>query len=166
MPANKYEFLTEWRIAAPQELIFEILKDGKEYPRWWPDVYLKADYQPSGRADGIGDRVTLLTKGWLPYRLRWTAETIHYDTPRTIEIRATGDFDGRGVWLLESEGDETHIVFDWRLRADKPLIRWFSLFLKPIFKWNHSWAMARGYESLCREIEQRKLERHVPRPLT
>jgi hypothetical protein len=159
MPANEYEFLTEWRVAAPPELIYEILKNSREYPRWWPEVYLKADYESSGRADGIGDRVTLLTKGWLPYQLRWTAETVNYEKPRTIEIKATGDFVGRGVWLLESAGDQTHITFDWRLRADKPLIRWFSPLLKPIFKWNHAWAMARGYESLCREVERRNNEK-------
>jgi hypothetical protein len=158
MPANEYEFLTEWHVLAPQELIYDILSDAREYPRWWPDVYLKAEFEPSGRADGIGDRVTLLTKGWLPYRLHWTAETVYRDKPHTIEIKATGDFVGRGVWLLESDGDHTRIRFDWRLRADKPLIRWFSPVLKPIFKWNHGWAMARGYERLCHEAERRKTE--------
>ena len=158
MPANEYEFLTEWHVLAPQELIYDILSDAREYPRWWPDVYLKAEFEPSGRVDGIGDRVTLLTKGWLPYRLHWTAETVYREKPHTIEIKATGDFLGRGVWLLEADGDHTRIRFDWRLRADKPLIRWFSPVLKPIFKWNHGWAMACGYESLCREAERRKTE--------
>ncbi len=158
MPANEYEFLTEWHIAAPRELVYEILKNAKDYPRWWPDVYLKVDYEPSGRADGIGDRAILLTKGRLPYRLRWTAETVHHDKPRTIEIKATGDFVGRGVWGLEPEGDGVYITFDWRLRADKPLLRWLSPLLKPIFKWNHGWAMARGYESLRREVERKMME--------
>jgi uncharacterized protein YndB with AHSA1/START domain len=42
MPANEYEFLMEWRVSAPPELVYEILRDAREYPRWWPDVYLKA----------------------------------------------------------------------------------------------------------------------------
>jgi len=63
MPANNYQFLTEWQVDAPRELIYEILKEGKDYPNWWPDVYLNAGYQPSGRADRTGDRVTFLTNG-------------------------------------------------------------------------------------------------------
>jgi len=155
MPANEYAFLTEWRVAAPCELVYEILKEGKDYPRWWPEVYLHADYEPSGRTDHIGDRVTFFTKGWLPYRLRWTAEVVRHAKPHTIEIKATGDFVGCGIWLLESEGSGTHIAFDWRLRADKPLLRWLSPLFKPIFRWNHAWAMERGHESLCREIKRR-----------
>jgi hypothetical protein len=156
MPANDYQFLTEWQVDAPHELVYEILKEGKDYPNWWPEVYLRADYQPSGHAEGIGDRVTFLTKGRLPYRLRWTAEVLRRERPKTIEIAATGDFVGRGVWRLEPACQRIHVSFDWRLRADKPLVQGFSLIFKPLFEWNHHWAMARGYESLCREIERRR----------
>jgi hypothetical protein len=155
MPANEYRFLTEWRIAAPRELLYEILKEGKDYPQWWPEVYLDARFTPSGRADHTGDRVAFLTKGWLPYRLRWTAIVARHERPHTIEITAEGDFVGRGVWHLAAAGAETAISFDWRLRADKPLLRWLSPLFKPLFKWNHHWAMARGRESLQREAQRR-----------
>jgi hypothetical protein len=151
MPANQYQFLTQWHIQAPCELLYEILKEGKDYPRWWPDVYLGASFEASGRADHVGDRVTFLTKGWLPYRLHWTAEVVRHERPRTIEIKATGDFVGRGIWRLEPAGAGTNVSFDWQLRADKPLLRWLSPLFKPIFKWNHGWAMARGRERLCQE---------------
>lgn len=155
MPANNYEFLTEWRVRAPIELVYNILREGKEYPRWWPDVYLDAKLEPSGRADRVGDRVVLLTKGRLPYRLRWTAISERFDPPREIEISAEGDFVGRGVWRLEQQGDETYITFDWRLRADKPLLSLLSPVFKPIFKWNHRWAMDTGLERLREEVQRR-----------
>jgi hypothetical protein len=157
MPANEYQFLTEWRVAAPRPLLYEILKEGKDYPQWWPDVYLAAKWIPSGRPDHIGDRVELLTKGWLPYKLRWTAISEAYDAPRRIEIRAEGDFVGRGVWDLKDEGHLTYITFDWRLRADKPLLRWLSPLFKPLFQWNHHWAMSTGLKRLKLEA-QRRLE--------
>lgn len=152
MPANEYAFLTEWNVTAPIELVYDILKDGKEYVRWWPDVYLAAEYIPSGAANGIGDQVKLLTKGWLPYKLRWTATAERYEQPHTIAITASGDFEGRGVWSLQQRRKECHITFDWRLRADKPLLRWLSPVFKPIFKWNHRWAMEKGYMRLQEEI--------------
>jgi hypothetical protein len=157
MPANDYVFLTEWRVRAPQALLYDILREGKDYPQWWPDVYLDAKFEPSGRADRVGDRVVLLTKGWLPYRLRWTATSERYDPPREIEISATGDFVGRGVWHLEQQGDETYITFDWRLRADKPLLRWLSPLFKPLFRWNHRWAMKTGLVRLREEVARRMM---------
>ncbi len=156
MPANNYQFLTEWQFDAPRELIYEILKEGGDYPNWWPEVYLEACRQQSERDEGAGARVTFLTRGWLPYRLRWTAEVARQESPHTIEITATGDFAGRGVWRLEPAGSGTCVSLDWRIRADKPLLRLLSPVFKPLFEWNHKWAMARGYESLCREIERRR----------
>lgn len=156
MPANDYQFLTEWEVDAPREVLFEILKDGKDYPRWWPAVYLEAQHMPSGRADKLGDRVRFLTRGWLPYRLIWTAELIRHEPPDLIEISATGDFVGRGVWRLAAGIGSTLITFDWKLRADKPLLKWLSHRLKPVFRWNHKWAMDRGIESLEAEVRRRQ----------
>lgn len=163
MPANEYQFLTEWRVAATCELLYEILKEGKDYPRWWPEVYLDAQSHPSGRADHVGDRVDFFTRGWLPYRLHWTAEVVRHERPHLIEIKATGDFVGRGVWQLTPDGTTTRVTFDWRLRADKPLLRWLSPVCKPIFKWNHHWAMARGFESLRHEAARRAALATAPR---
>jgi hypothetical protein len=42
MPANNYQFLTEWQVDAPLELFYKTLKEGEDYPNRWPDVYLNA----------------------------------------------------------------------------------------------------------------------------
>lgn len=148
MPANFYEFQTRWDVPAPREVLYEILRDGKDFPRWWPEVYLNAKTLED-------ERVALLTRGWLPYRLRWTAEVRRQVPPETIEISATGDFVGSGVWHLDAAGDVTHIRFDWQIRADKPLLRWFSPVFKPLFKWNHQWAMSTGLRRLKAEASRR-----------
>lgn len=159
MATNEYQFFTEWRVEGDLAVLFEILRDGKDYPRWWPDVYLDARSTPSGRSDHIGDRVDLLTKGWLPYKLRWTAEVARLAPFESIEISASGDFVGRGVWHLRPEGRDVLVTFDWRIRADKPFLRWFSPVFKPIFSWNHRWAMSTGLSRLKNEIERRTRER-------
>jgi hypothetical protein len=70
-------------------------------------------------------------------------------------IEAEGDFVGRGVWTFRPDRDHVEIELDWRIQADKPLLRWLSFILKPIFALNHAWAMARGRESLVRELTRR-----------
>ena len=48
------------------------------------------------------------------------------------------------------------VTYDWRIRADNPLLRALSFVLRPLFAWNHRWAMARGEESLRAELVRRR----------
>ncbi|MDA0256552.1 MAG: hypothetical protein O3C25_02265 [Chloroflexi bacterium] len=47
------------------------------------------------------------------------------------------------------------LSYDWRVRAEKLLLRRLSWLLRPLFAWNHRWAMAQGERSLRRELERR-----------
>ncbi len=60
------------------------------------------------------------------------------------------------MWTFEPEDGGTHVRFDWNIVAEKPLLKYLSFLLKPIFRGNHAWAMRRGEESLAREIERRR----------
>jgi hypothetical protein len=53
-------------------------------------------------------------------------------------------------------GSEYHFVTNWRVRAAKPLLRYLSFLLRPVFAANHHWAMARGEESLKLELLRRR----------
>ena len=68
---------------------------------------------------------------------------------------ASGDFEGRGIWTFEQDGSWANITYDWKIKAEKPLLRYFSLVMKPLFSANHRWVMAKGEESLKLEIERR-----------
>ena len=75
--------------------------------------------------------------------------------PAGFTIEATGDFLGRGIWSIEKDGDGVNVIFDWRLRTEKPLLRYLSFLFKPLFRANHRWAMARGQEGLQKELDAR-----------
>jgi hypothetical protein len=124
--------------------------------RWWPDVYLKVTELDHGDARGIGKRVRLLTKGRLPYRLRWEFVVTESRKPYGFTLQATGDFVGRGIWTFEQQGTSVLATYDWNIAAEKGLLKNLSLILKPVFSWNHHWAMARGDESLRRELARRR----------
>jgi hypothetical protein len=156
MPANDYVFLTRWRVEGKAEEAFDILNDVPGYLRWWPEVYLAVENLALGDRDGIGKTHALLTRRKLPYRLRWNARIIDKRRPSSFSIEASGDFVGRGVWSLVEHSQHLDIEFDWRLRAEKPLLRYLSFLLKPLFRWNHRWAMARGEEGLRRELVRRR----------
>ena len=146
--SNEYAFITRWRVEASIEEVSEILDDAEGLVRWWPSVYLDAHKRPDGTVD-------LYTKGWLPYTLRWSFRVTERHAPQGFSLEAWGDFVGRGEWTLVQDGPIADITYDWRIRADKPLLRYGSFIFKPIFAANHRWAMARGEQSLRLEVRRR-----------
>jgi hypothetical protein len=154
--ANDFRIVTYWRVEATAVEVAAVLTDAEALPRWWGQVYLAVAVVAAGDADGIGRQVTVLSKGWLPYHIRWTGELVAADLPRSWSIRATGDLVGEGVWMLTEADGWTDAVYDWRVSADRPLFRWLSPLLAPVFAWNHRWAMARGEVGLRLEVVRRR----------
>jgi hypothetical protein len=154
--SNQYHFVSRWRVEGTCGEVADILGDPLSFPRWWPAVYLDVRETAPPGANGLGRRVALVTKGWLPYTLRWEFEVVELHYPHGLAIEAAGDFDGRGVWTFEQAGRFVDITYDWRLRAEKPLLRTLSFLLKPLFASNHRWAMAQGEQSLRLELLRRR----------
>ena len=153
---NDYHFVTRWRVEATCGEVADVLGDPLALARWWPSVYLAVEELRPPDARGLGRRVRLHTKGWLPYTLTWAFEVVESRYPHGFTIVADGDFDGRGVWTLTQNGRFVDVEYDWRIRAEKPLLRRLSFLLKPLFEANHRWAMARGEESLQLELARRR----------
>lgn len=162
MGLNEYHFITVWRIQSTPQEITNILGDGAGLMRWWPSVYLDVYEVAPGEGDGLGKVVSLYTKGWLPYTLRWQFRITEVRHPFGFTLKAWGDFVGRGIWTFEPESSPAgdgrpwvRVTYDWQLTAEKPLLKYFSPILKPVFSANHQWAMARGEESLNLELARR-----------
>jgi len=154
LPTNQYHFITRWRIQGTTEEIAQILSDPPSLARWWPSVYLEVRELDPGDARGLGRQIDLYTKGWLPYTLRWQFRVTEIAS-NGFTIQAEGDFVGRGIWTFEQDGDWAIGTYDWKIVADKPLLRYLSFLMKPIFAANHHWAMAQGERSLKLELARR-----------
>ena len=151
---NDYHFITHWRVESTIDEVSRILSDASDLVRWWPSVYLEVKTLEPGDEHGLGKVVRLYTKGWLPYTLRWDFRVTEV-RPNGFTLVAWGDFDGRGIWTFGQDGPWVNITYDWKIKAEKPLLRYFSFIMKPIFSANHRWAMARGEESLKLELARR-----------
>jgi polyketide cyclase/dehydrase/lipid transport protein len=154
--SNRYEFITHWRVEGTCGEVADVLGDPQGLPRWWPSVYLDLEEIRPPDERGLGHRVRVRTKGWLPYTIRWEFEVVESRYPHGFAIVANGDFEGRGVWTFEQDGPFVNVTYDWRLAAEKPLLRSLSFALKPLFEANHRWAMAQGEESLKLELTRRR----------
>jgi uncharacterized protein YndB with AHSA1/START domain len=143
---GEYVFVDEWDVRAPVEEVFEALADARTYPAWWRPVYLSVE------ADGppeVGRTSRQHFKGRLPYTLTTTSTIVRLERPHVVEADVEGDLSGRGIWTLtEPESRAVHVRFDWRVNADRPLLRYLTPVLRPLFRWNHDWAIARATEGL------------------
>ena len=142
--SNQYQFFSRWRVEGTCGEVADVLGDATSLPRWWPSVYLSVEELQPPDARGLGRRARLHTKGFLPYTLIWELEVTETRYPFGFTLVVTGDFDGRGVWTFEQDGPVVNVTYDWRLRAEKPLLRNLSFLLKPLFEANHRWAMVSG----------------------
>jgi quercetin dioxygenase-like cupin family protein/uncharacterized protein YndB with AHSA1/START domain len=143
---RRYVFVDEWDVDAPIEAIFDALADARTYPDWWGRVYrsVEADGPPR-----LGQISRQHFKGLLPYQLRTSSEIVRLEPPNQVGAKVVGDLRGDGLWTLtQREGGRVHVRFDWIVYADKPLLRTLTPLLRPLFRWNHGWAIARAREGL------------------
>jgi hypothetical protein len=152
MTAKDFEFISVWRLQATMPEVFDVLADGLSMPIWWPAVFLDScELEPAG-ANGLGRVLDQHAKGWLPYTLHWQSRLTDKEPCSRLTVEARGDFVGWGRWTLAQDGEWTVATYAWNVRLNKPVLRRFTSVMEPIFSANHSWAMARGEESLALEI--------------
>jgi uncharacterized protein YndB with AHSA1/START domain len=138
--AREYVFVDEWDVDAPREAVYDSVVDARTYPDWWKPVYISVE----------GDeRVTQHHfKGRLPYTLKMRAELVSTDRPNGFEVAVDGDLRGKGVWTFTERDGRTHVRWDWIVFADRALLRYLTPILRPLFRFNHNWAVARAREGL------------------
>jgi len=144
-PHSEYVFVDEWDVDAPPEAVFPLIADATTYPSWWKPVYIdvESDGEP---ALGVESRQHF--QGRLPYTLKTRSTITTYDPPRQVGADVIGDLRGKGLWTLTPTESGTHVRFDWSVFADKQLLHVLTPVLRPAFRWNHAWAIARAKEGL------------------
>jgi uncharacterized protein YndB with AHSA1/START domain len=138
-------FVDQWHVAAPPAAVFTAIADARTYPDWWRPVYLEVE---SDGAMEVGSTSRQHFKGRLPYHLHTRSVITQSDPPRSVVADVDGDLRGRGRWTLTPTPQGTHVRFDWQVHADRMLLRLLTPLLRPLFGWNHNWAIARAKEGL------------------
>lgn len=163
MDPNEYHFITTWRVEGTAGEVADVVRDPLDLVRWWPAVYLSAEELAPEDLNGVGRRIRLCTKGWLPYTLNWECVVVENRYPNRFALEVSGAVAGRAAWTIEQDGAAVNITHDWRVTARTPLLRT----LAPIARWglesNHRWAMRQGEESLRLELARRRAATPVSR---
>jgi uncharacterized protein YndB with AHSA1/START domain len=146
LSSREYAFVDEWDVDAPRESVFAAIADARSYPTWWKPVYIEVE---SEGEPAVGKESRQHFKGRLPYHLRTRSRITRLEAPHAIGAEVDGDLRGTGLWTLTENADgTTHVRFDWRVHADRLLLRLLTPVLRRALRWNHAWAIARAREGL------------------
>lgn len=151
MNQQQFQLMTEWRIDAPLDQVWDALCAVESWPDWWPSVR-RVEPLAAGNENGIGAEHRFTWATALPYDLTFVMRVADIYPMRQIKGHATGELAGMGVWTL-SHGDGLTIAqYDWRVDVAKPWMRWLAPLLRPVFAWNHGVVMRRGEQGLRRHL--------------
>jgi hypothetical protein len=165
---NQVHFIDHWHVEAAVEEVYDIMLFSI-MSEWWPSVFVKYEVLDPGDEKGVGRRIKSFSKARLPYSLQWISTITQADAPRHYRQEVNGDFVGTGDWYFEQNGSWVDVTLDWKVRAEKPILKTASRIchplLVPIYRWNHQWGMKRGEESIWLELARRRAKTPEERAL-
>jgi uncharacterized protein YndB with AHSA1/START domain len=151
-----YSFTTIWRVHAPIEKIWDAIVRSDQYPIWWKSV-VKVQILSPGDANGIGAIVRTTWQTHLPYGFSFDTRAVRIEPFKTLELEAFGDLQGKGLWTLTREGDQTMVQYDWQVQTNKLWMNLVAPVAAPFFRWNHAAVMNDGADGLARLLNARVL---------
>jgi len=152
-------------MAASPEEVLAILSDETSFPHWWPSAFIWVERRAQGDECGKGRTADVLSRGFLPYSLRWRVSVV--DIPLEKDgflVQAQGDLNGIGRWTVRANGQGSEVSFFWSVQVGHRLLRYFEPILWPLFRANHRWCMRQGERSMCLEVRRRRGTIHVEEP--
>ena len=152
MATNYYTFTDKFIVPCNSATAYHYISNIEDYPRWWSKVYKKITKLKDAPAGQPGARYAVTVSGFLPYSLTIENEITFIDKPSLILFDAYGDLQGKGKWVFCEVAEGTEITFDWRIAANKKLIRLFSFLLKPLFKANHAFCVRKAKEGMTNDL--------------
>jgi uncharacterized protein YndB with AHSA1/START domain len=156
-PMNHYALMTDWRLEAPVERVWEALYEVARWPQWWPYVLAVAELAP-GDASGVGAVRRYTWSSRLPYRLSFEMRSTIVQRPYILEGEAVGELTGRGRWTLREEGIGTAVRYDWNVSTSRAWMNALAPLLAPAFRWNHGQVMAAGARGLAGHLGVKLLQ--------
>jgi len=151
---GEYKFTSNWTLDHPIEPVWDLIHSIEDWPAWWPGVNSVVEIE-KGNSNGVGAQHRSTWKSRLPYRLEFESEVVRIEHHKSIEVRALGELEGRGLWAFELDGRVTHVRYDWEVHTRKAWMNLLAPLARPLFRWNHDVLMAWGEAGLKRRLADR-----------
>jgi hypothetical protein len=155
-----FEFHDEWRVAADQAAVWEIVRAVERWPQWWP--YARSVRLLQAGIDGtLGTRHRFTFRTRLPYSMMFDSEIVAEKPGVGVDTTVSGRVDGTGRWQVISVEGGSAVVFDWVVTPRPRWMRLAAVLARPIFVWNHRSLMIAGGAALARRLGVRLMSASV-----
>jgi hypothetical protein len=138
---KRYSFRSVWYVDAASGDVFDVLRDVRTYPAWWPEI--KEVWQISD------DSIDVRARSLLPYDLRFTMRRTREDRDAgVLEVDMTGDLEGGSRFEITPTSTGSRLVFAEEVTTNKRLLNWLAPIARPAFRVNHTLMMRHGLAGL------------------
>jgi hypothetical protein len=153
--------ISRWHLDCDIHEAWQRIHAIQHWPQWWPNVRRVQLEGEAGDTPRAGSVAWVDWRTRLGYGLRLRVTTISVLAPFELEGAADGDLSGRGLWVLQSQGEQGRdgviVTYRWDVHLNRPWMRLFAPLLRPVFAWNHFDVMRTGARAMALAIGCRLL---------
>jgi hypothetical protein len=151
----EYTFLERWILGADPQSVYDAMADFELYPKWGHPGYLEGSRR--GEPGVVGTTGHLLVQGALPVKVKMNVRIARVIPGREIELDITGDLEGRTIRSVRAiGGGQVELISDMVCNPRIAWIRALTPILRPMFHWNHTYAVNSGMAGLARYLAARE----------
>jgi hypothetical protein len=132
-----YHFITDVRVAAAPDAVWDVLEDPTSWPAWWRRVR-RVEVCAPGRADGVGRCYRLSFRTALPYTLTFETVTTRISRPSVWEAEVRGELEGIGLWEVFAQDGGSTLRHSWVVATTRRWMNALTPVARPAFSWNHA----------------------------
>ncbi|MDR3710250.1 MAG: hypothetical protein P4L33_18290 [Capsulimonadaceae bacterium] len=152
MPSRENSFVSRWRVPGTVDLVSAILLDAPGLAGWWPSLFRSI---APVREAGIDDIYEATAKGWMPYTVRRRFRVASFPPSSTLRFEFVDNSADCSECRLQQDGAAVVVSIETHVAPGSLASKLASLLFWPLYVANFRWIMARGEESLSREIRRR-----------
>lgn len=150
----EFNFITEWRVAAPLPEVYDALSCCLNWSKWWRGVE-KVEKLLPGDVDGVESVHRFTWRGRIPYQFTFDMRVTRVVPLTLIEGQASGEIIGIGCWNFSYENGVTTVRYEWQVRTNRLWMNLIAPIARPVFSWNHHQVMRQGAEGMARLLNAR-----------
>ena len=151
-----YRLGHRWLIQGPIDVVFDVLRQLTEFPKWWSVFKSVESDDPEFR---VGASARVRTRVVLPYDLDWDLTVAAKDRPRLLQLDATvllaNRFPLRGPlrFTLTETTDGVEVLNEQVFTSERRLPRPLRAIAQRLFAYNHAWGFERGGIALQKAVD-------------
>lgn len=155
---HRFVLISRWQLGCTAclsvEAVWRLITAIREWPQWWVNVAAVQAESEDGATPRVGDSANVTWRTRLGYGVRLNVVTTGVLPPFELEGAASGDLQGKGLWLLEPQPrhNAVTVTYRWDVHLNRRWMQVLAPLLRPAFAWNHFDIMRAGARGMARRL--------------